>query len=365
VIELTEIHQPPTLTSSTQAQATPPQQKQKQKQTVARFARCWSVAIQFFLIYSGTLLLAAFYFTSKDKTSITKVHYLAVVYTPFAWLGLGTLVSIRTLEKDKTTRRAANAAVSFLMVLRCVFAYNANSPASFIGNFLFLVALFNMYKICNRLAKRLERKFKRNANKISNFECSEVPKTMLSTLTSMLFVCSESLSCMNDQEKLSFVSVEEHCSDIVDSNDVMLWFLVSAFFMRIYLIPHHEDNYTVSHLMRFDLHRTREQVSERASLFFWKAETTKPRSDQLAIVILGVSGLISLLVYATSEKKFDVFFEEDGTEKVVKVVSNKQVKMRFVVSFVAIAMIGSVPMTELLSKTFWGWFSKATQTSLR
>tara|TARA_B110000305_G_scaffold30542_1_gene29068 strand:+ start:115 stop:360 length:246 start_codon:yes stop_codon:yes gene_type:complete len=74
----------------------------------------------------------------------------------------------------------------------------------------------------------------------------------------------------------------------------MLWFLVLAACLKIYIVPHQKINYSVEDMLKFDFANAREQ---------------------LQMVIFTFAGLLTIYLYATSERQVsesEKFFPSEG-----------------------------------------------------
>jgi len=99
---------------------------------------------------------------------------------------------------------------------------------------------------------------------MTQFVFGTLPKVVLNTAISLLFLIGESMSCFvskaRDEDPEAHV---EQCDDAVSSNEsLMLWVTMFAF-VQLTIFPYVTTNYTMANLLRFDF-----AFREQAQLIF-------------------------------------------------------------------------------------------------
>jgi len=142
----------------------------------------------------------------------------------------------------------------------------------FLFDFILIMGAKLMYRNAGRLAKSV---FNNNNAALENFNLSFVPLVGLSTLLSMLYVASETLGCLFEDDNFG-VNVN-NCVDVVDSNTSLLYFMVISAFTKVYILPHLPNTYTIDEVVRFAFN-SREMVQ---------------------VIIYGFSSVFTLFIFAT------------------------------------------------------------------
>jgi len=305
-----------------------------------RCSYLWVFLLQLLIVFIFVVAFSSFIVEDKDKLTML---YMTLTLSPFMVMALGSIVSLRPLlEKDNHVRLSSFILCEIIFLCRSFIYFGMKNYSGTIGNLMFSGVYYLIYRAMEKLAARLPAKLNNDNESLNKFNCQTIPLTTTGSLMSMLYCASESFSCL-----LEYHNDVENCTDKVNSNEGMLWFLTMSAFAKVYIIPHLEVQYSVADVLRFDLKNSREAV-----LF----------------LLTAVVGLYTIFVYASSEKLHENFDHRTNTTlttTTITIMDGDELALRNTLTTIAPFMIGLVPLVMNLSKNAIPRFRVTTSTTLR
>ena len=220
----------------------------------------------------GGDFLPTFFPTTKDPTeSFLLTRYTAYCLGSFLYFANLFIFIHDPIHSKAATVRLPRLShlVSALLTIAArgslsnvVDVTNANY-SSFKYSYL-LEAIFwtvTLYLLCVRRCSTIASTFTPEA--IAAFVYGIVPKAIFGTLTSLLFLLGESLSCIIEKSNDAKPDNISQCDDVVESNFTLAFTFCTIAGCQLFVVPFLKSGYTMSHAIRFDF-----SFGEQAQIIF-------------------------------------------------------------------------------------------------
>lgn len=303
------------------------------------------------------IALAYFFVDNSPGSGYRKtIEYIILTIQPF-YVVFGSLINSFCPNPNYTSHKAFGLLglfnIQFITAVRLYAYYETNEGALAPGVGLSLIFWPLFYSICKNKASKLPQKLNHNVNLINHHNLTMIPIFAVSTLLSLLYMSSESFSCLFDDNHYGMAVT--NCQDEINSNETVMMFFAMAVYLKLYTIPHMEEDYSLADVMRLNFTSAR---------------------DQLLLIFTAIVGLFALFIFSSSTLEWDRVTctsefcidscppTKNSTTIKFAIFNEEEAQIRETYITFCIVSVALVPVLMLLNKKRMKWLRDQIKTTI-
>ncbi|GMH63930.1 hypothetical protein TrLO_g8085 [Triparma laevis f. longispina] len=307
---------------------------------------------------AGVGMALAYFFVDNSPGSGYKktIEYIILTIQPF-YVVFGSLINSFCPDPNCTSHKAFGLLglfnIQFITAVRLYAYYETNEGALAPGVLLSLIIWPLFYSVCKNKASKLPRKLNHNVNLINHHNLTMIPIFAVSVLLSLLYMSSESFSCLFDDNHYGMAVT--NCQDEINSNETVMMFFAMAVYLKLYTIPHMEEDYSLADVMRLNFTSAR---------------------DQLLLIFTAIVGIFALFIFSSSTLQWDRVTctsefcidscspTKNSTTIKFAIFNEGEAQTRETCVTFCIVSVALVPFLMLLSKKRMKWLRDQIKTTI-